>query len=111
MLNSLARGIAVVTEAGANAGDFIGGNRSADTAATNEHAAHGFAVENDFRQCFGIVWIIDRRVTVCADVDDGVPCLLQVLADDLLHLKPGVIGANRHAHGYFPITVRARSTT
>ena len=84
MLDALARGIAVVTQAGANAGDFIGGNRSADTAAANEHAPLGFAVENDFRQCLGIIWIIDRCVTGCADVDDGVPCRSQVLADKLL---------------------------
>ena len=82
MLDALARGIAVVTKAGANAGVLLAATEAPTP--LPQMSTIRLAVENDFGQCFGIIWIIDRRVTGCADVDDGVPCQSQVLADKLL---------------------------
>ena len=100
------RGEQVVAERGANAGDLVGGNLFALAAAAEHDAAVGASFDDRASDRHADGRIVDRRLAVGAVILDGVPEPLQRLLEVLFEEKPGVIGADRHAH---PLILPMRS--
>ena len=65
VLDALMRGIGVVAHSRPNAGKFVGSDAGADTAAADEDAAFGSAIEHGAAHGFGEIGII-RRVSLKA---------------------------------------------
>src|SRR5664279_1332569 len=71
VLEALMRGIRVVADRGPDTGDVAGGDRRADTGATDENAALGPAVVDGVPELPRLVGVVDaNRVGVGAEVDD-----------------------------------------
>ncbi len=80
-------------------GQLVGGDTRADTAAADEQAALGAAVENRTADRFGVVGVVHRLGRVRPEVDDLVPLPLQPLGQVLLQADARVIRCYCHSHG------------
>lgn len=98
VLNALVRGIHVVTETGANAGQFIRGDRSADAAAAYENAAIGLFGAENIVEFLRVIGVIDRLGSVGADVQDLVMQFAQIGHQLFLELNAGVIRSDNDSH-------------
>ncbi len=78
MLDALVGGVSVMTDAGANAANFVSGDAGADAAAADEDAAFGLAVENCAPDFFGVIGIVGWRGRICTDVDYLVTLLFEI---------------------------------
>ncbi len=98
MFDALMRGVGIVTEAGSDAGDFVGGDGGADAAAADENASFGFAGDDGFAQGFGEIGVVGRVGVEGADVENIVAELLQEFRNLLFEREAGVVGADCDAH-------------
>src|SRR5262249_14060289 len=95
------RGVTVMAQAGADAGDLVGGHGSADAAAANQNAAFTLAAQQAERNRFSEVRVIDRLGAVGTGVVDLMPPEPQMIGQDLLQVVAGMIGTDGDAHVYF----------
>ena len=98
MFDALMRGVGIVTESGSDAGDFVGGDGGADTAAADENTSFGFPGDDGFAQGFGEIGVVGRIGVEGADVENIVTELLQEFRNLLFEREAGVIGADCDAH-------------
>ena len=68
VLDALMGGVGVRAHSGTDAAEFVGGDGSANAAATDENAAFGPAVEHGLADGFGEIGIVGRIFVVGADV-------------------------------------------
>ncbi len=98
VLDSLVCRVRVVTHAGANAGDFVGGDADAHAAATKKDAAVGVTGENRFSDFAGKIGIIDGAIAVGAAIDDRMPRGFDDHPQACFQRKPAVIAPQRNLH-------------
>jgi hypothetical protein len=72
VFDALVGGLGVRAHAGADAADFVGGDAGADSAAADEHAAFGAAVEDGLADGFSVIGIVGRIFVVGSDVKNFV---------------------------------------
>jgi hypothetical protein len=92
------RGVEVVAERGADAGDFVGGDLLALSAAADHDAAVGAALGHGPPDRQADRRIVHCRFAVGAVVVDGVPEALQRVFEMFFEQESRVIGADRHPH-------------
>src|SRR5262245_9454521 len=93
------RGVQVVAERGADAGDLVGSHLLALSAAAEDDPAVRAARDDLARDVDADRRIVHRRLAVGPVIGDAVPEPLQRLFEVLFEEKAGVIGADRDAHG------------
>ena len=93
------RGVEVVAQGRADAGDFVGGDLLALPAASDHDAAVGTPVRDGAPDGQTNRRIVDRRVTVGPVIVDGVAQALQRDLEMFFQQESRVIGADRDAHG------------
>ena len=98
VFDALMRGIRVVAHGRAHAGDLAGGDRRADAAAANQHAALRQAVGDRETERERVVRIVDGLRRVRADVEHVVSVTTEALGDVLLQGVTRVVRANDDAH-------------
>src|SRR5216684_5460648 len=102
VLHTLMRGIGIVTHAGTDTGQFVGGDAGADATAADEHAALGLVVEDRAADRFREIGIVRRVLVEGADVEHFVAQRAQQIARGYFQLKSRVVRANHDFHGRFP---------
>ena len=105
-----ARGVEIVAERGADAGDLVGGDLLALPAAAEHDAALGAPLGDRAADREADRRIVHRLLAVRAVIVDGVPEPLQRLLQMFFEQEAGVIGADGDAHGN-NCTVRYRSAS
>src|SRR5260370_434719 len=83
---------------GADAGDFVGGDRHADSAAADEDAEIGVVTRNLFADGASEVGIVHGRGRSGAAIVDSMSLLRQMLHDLLLQFEAGMVGAESDLH-------------
>ena len=100
VLDGLMGGVGVVTEAGADAVDFVGGDGGADAGAADKDAAVGFAALDGVADFAGEVRIIvGLGAIVGAEVDYDVALFFEVANDCFVKRIAAVIGTYCDDHG------------
>lgn len=99
VLDPLVGGVVVVADAGADAGDLVGGDADADAAAADQNAAVGPTSNNDLANFAGEVGVVDGAVGVCPAVDDGMARRGDEGSDSVLEREAAVIAAESDVHG------------
>src|SRR5258708_4243703 len=102
VLHTLMRGIGIVTHAGTDTRQFVGGDAGADATAADEHAALGFFVEDRAADRLGEIGIVRGVFVEGADVEHFVTQRAQQIAHGYFQLKSRVVRANHNFHGRFP---------
>ena len=99
VLDSLAGGIRVMTNARPHALELVRGNSGSDAAAANDDAALSFAVANGLGNRYGEVGVVvGWIVLVSTDVYRFVTRFRHLLDDRHLEVKAGVVSPDRNAH-------------
>ena len=98
VLHALMRRVGVVADGRANAGDLAGGDRCANPAAADEHAAFRQAVRDGEAHGQRVIGIVDGLDRVRADVEHVVSVTTEVLDDVLLQGVARVVRADDDAH-------------
>ena len=98
VFDALMRGVRVVAHGRAHAGDLAGGDRRADAAAANQHAALGQTVGDRETERERVVRIVDGLRRVRTDVEHVVSVTTEALGDVLLQGVARVVRANDDAH-------------
>ena len=93
------RGVEVVAERGADAGDFVGGDLLALAAAAEHDAAVGAAFGDGAADGDADRRIVDRRFAVGAVIVDGVAEPRERLLQMFFEQEAGMIGADGDTHG------------
>src|SRR5689334_7756310 len=93
------RGERVVTEGCPNPGEFVGGDRRADSAAADENPTLGLLVFDRPSDSLGeIRVVVTRNELVCTTVEHLVTCRANGVADAVLERKARVIRSERDDH-------------
>ena len=98
MLARQPRGVEIVAERGADAGDLVGGDLLALAAAAEHDAAVGAALGDGAADGDADRRIVDRRLAVGAVIVDGVAEPRERGLEMFFQQKAGMIGADRDAH-------------
>ena len=98
VLDPLVRGIGVVAQAGADAGNAVGRHRGADAAAAQDDPAIGAVFAQGGADGRRVVCIIDGLAGMSADIEHlfVLPC--EECLQCFLQLEPGVIRSDRDPH-------------
>jgi hypothetical protein len=84
-----------MAHAGADAGDFVGGNANADAGPTNEYAARSLAATDGQADALGVVRVVvERFYFIGAQVGDIMAGRQEVSTDFFFERKSGVIGCD-----------------
>src|SRR5262249_7817295 len=103
VFNALARRIGVVTQAGADARQFVGGYRGADAAAADNDAALGPPFQNGQPNRLSVVRVINGFGIVGADIHYFQTISFEQTAYDLiLQFKARMIGTDNNSHKISP---------
>ena len=105
VFDALMRGIRVVAHGRAHAGDLAGGDRRADAAAANQHAALGQAVGDREPERERVVRVVDGIRRVRADVEHVVSVTTEALGDVLLQGVARVVRADDDPHPFASYSV------
>ena len=97
------RGVLIIDQRAADAGYFVGRDRNADPRAADQHAAVRRAIDDGAAGCFGVIRIIDRVRILRPDINNRVALLAQMLGDDLLVGKAGVIGTDGNGEKFHDV--------
>src|ERR1022692_1323899 len=100
MLHALMRGVIVVAESRANAGEFVGRDANAHARSAHQHAALGLPVAHGVTDELREIGIVRRRGVAGAEIRNIVAIGPQIGEDDLLQPEPGVI--SRYGDFHFP---------
>ena len=73
VFDALVGGVSVMAHAGADAGNFVGGDADADAGAADEDAALGVAVLDGEADFFGKVGIVSRARFVSSEIETSWP--------------------------------------
>lgn len=98
VFDALVGGVAVVADAGPDAGDFVGRHADADAAAADQDAAVRLSGDDGLADLAGEVGVVDGAVGVGPAVDDGVPRRDDEGGDFGLEREAAVITAEGDAH-------------
>jgi hypothetical protein len=102
VLNPLPGRKVIVNQSGANAGDLIGTDRSADTAATNRNAPLYFSGSNGPREGSDVVGIVIAGIeVVCSEISHLVPGLTKMSDQLFLQGEATMIGGDSNTHLIF----------
>src|SRR5450755_201042 len=91
-------GVGVVTNGGANAADFIGGDAHTHAAAADQHATLGFVVSYGVADEFSEVWIVGRVFVESADVQNVMAECTHHIAHFAFEGKASVVGTDDDFH-------------
>ena len=99
MLDSLARGVDVVTDGCPDADDLARGDRGAHAGTADEDAALGLSVLDRGAELGRLVGVVDPDgVRVGAEVDDLVTLLLQRFEDRLAQMDASMVERHSDFH-------------
>jgi hypothetical protein len=94
VLDALVCGVVIVTHAGAQAGNLVGGDADADARAADEDGLLGHAGTHRVADRLGGVGIVGRLGRVDAEVDNFVALEGEMGSNFLLEEEAGVVGGD-----------------
>lgn len=98
VLHRLPRGVAVMTDGRAHAGEFVRGDSDAGAAAAHDEAAVHTPIAQRRRDRFSAVGIINGSGRVGSEIEDVMPLRQQRGRKIALHFEAGVVGSNCNTH-------------
>src|SRR5439155_11855172 len=100
VLHRLVRGVVIVTDAGPDAGELVGGDTDADTAAAHRDPTLRAPGTHRLAHALGHLWVVRRLARVVGpEVGDLVPARAQLGHDGRRQQVPGVIRGDDNPHG------------
>src|SRR5581483_3661381 len=98
VLDALVRGVRVVADGTADAGDLVRRDRCADAAPADQHAAVSAAGCHRIADRAREVGVVDGRLAVRAQVEHGMSLARELVDDDALEWESRVVGGDGEAH-------------
>src|SRR5439155_24005242 len=109
VLDALVRGVPIVADRGADAGDLRSGDRGAHARAADKHTALGRAGEDRVADLARLDGIVDPRLRfIRSEVNDLVPEACHRLENPLPQLHSAVVESDRNLHRLYVTPPRVR---
>ncbi len=99
VLYALARGISVVTDRRADAGDFVGRDADADTTAANQQPTIGFAAVDSLGDFDSEIGVVAGGFVIGSAVGQADDLRSKTLDNELFQSETGMVATNSQANG------------